>query len=236
MLHVEETERARISRELHDEAGQCLLSIRLELEMLERSPRRSRGETAKLREIRALTERTIVEIRRIIAALSPDLLQRFGFRAAVRQLAARLRAQARCRVTLRVERVDGLPRQVAHIAYRILQECCNNIARHSGASQAMISVRASGRHLSLAVRDNGAGFDLEEAARRGGAFGLAGIRERAAVLGGRSTITSVRAGNPEGHTPGTVLRIQLPLAPKRAGETPGDHRSDTRREHQSCRK
>jgi signal transduction histidine kinase len=215
MLHVEESERKRMSHELHDETGQCLMSIRLELELLERSGARTPDEKAKLRELRQLTERTIIELRRIIAALSPALLQRFGLRAALHQLAARLRAQAGCDVRLHVTSVDKLPHQVAHVAYRILQECCNNIANHAGATEVVISVRASDARLSLTVRDNGAGFDVSEASQRHDAYGLAGIRERAAVLGGRSSITSIRAGNPAGKPSGTLLRIQLPLTNKR---------------------
>jgi signal transduction histidine kinase len=72
--------------------------------------------------------------------------------------------------------------------------------------------------LRVTVRDNGAGFDVNEAFARQDAYGLAGIRERAAILGGRLSLTSIRAGNPEGKPSGTVLRIQLPLANKREPE------------------
>src|SRR5204862_1076330 len=82
MLHVEEIERRRISRELHDEAGQSMLCIRLQLEMIEHSIPDQEGEwRAKLQETRDLTERTILEIRRLIAALSPAVLQQLGLGA-----------------------------------------------------------------------------------------------------------------------------------------------------------
>ena len=90
MLHVEEMERRRISRELHDEAGQSLLCIRLQLELLEQAmPEKELAWRAKLGEARDLTEHTILEMRRLIAALSPAVLEQLGLGAALRQLVNR---------------------------------------------------------------------------------------------------------------------------------------------------
>ena len=92
MLHVEEIERRRISRELHDEAGQSLLCIRLQMELLEQAlPSEHVEWIGKLREARDLTERTILEMRRLIAALSPAVLEQLGLGAALRQLVNRFR-------------------------------------------------------------------------------------------------------------------------------------------------
>ncbi len=96
MLEVEERERRRISSELHDETGQSLLCIRLQLEMLEAAtPENCAHLKSGLGEARALTESTIVEIRRLISALSPAVLQQLGLAAALRQLATRLRQSHR---------------------------------------------------------------------------------------------------------------------------------------------
>src|SRR6516164_720765 len=102
MLHVEEIERRRISRELHDEAGQSLLCIRLQLELLEQSlPGEQSEQITKLREARDLTEHTILEMRRLIAALSPAVLEQLGLGAALRQLVNRFqRLHTNCRVKL----------------------------------------------------------------------------------------------------------------------------------------
>jgi len=87
MLHVEEMERRRISRELHDEAGQSLLCIRLQMELIEQALPESESELrSKLGEARDLTERTILEMRRLISALSPAVLEQLGLGAALRQL------------------------------------------------------------------------------------------------------------------------------------------------------
>src|SRR6202161_2605139 len=135
MLHVEEMERRRISRELHDEAGQSLLCMRLQMEMLENSfPPEQAEWKAKLREVRDLTERTILEMRRLIAALSPAVLEQLGLGAALRQLVNRFRRLNPIRVRLLLGRLRRLPQYTEIIVYRLVQECCNNIAKHSGAN------------------------------------------------------------------------------------------------------
>ena len=112
MLHVEEMERRRISRELHDEAGQSLLCIRLQIELIEQALPESEGEwRVKLREARDLTERTILEMRRLIAALSPAVLEQLGLGAALRQLVNRFQRLHPCRVRLQLSKMGALPQQ-----------------------------------------------------------------------------------------------------------------------------
>ncbi len=191
MLHVEEIERRRISRELHDEAGQSLLCIRLQIELLEQSiPSEHALWIGKLREARDLTERTILEMRRLIAALSPAVLEQLGLGAAMRQLVNRFRRLNPIRVKLLLGRLRRLPQHTEIIVYRLVQECCNNIAKHSAASSVNISVSSADGWVRLAVEDNGVGFRVEEALARKDSFGLSGMRERVALLGGRFEIRS----------------------------------------------
>ncbi len=190
MLHVEEMERRRISRELHDEAGQSLLCIRLQMELLEQSIPSEHAEwIGKLREARDLTERTILEMRRLIAALSPAVLEQLGLGAALRQLVNRFRRLApHPGASCLLARLGRLPQHTEIIVYRLVQECCNNIAKHSGASSVNISVSSADGWVRLAVEDNGVGFKVEEALARKDSFGLSGMRERVALLGGRFEI------------------------------------------------
>ena len=191
MLHVEEIERRRISRELHDEAGQSLLCIRLQIELLEQAIPAEHAEwIGKLGEARDLTERTILEMRRLIAALSPAVLEQLGLGAAMRQLVNRFRRLHPIRVKLLLGRLGRLPQHTEIIVYRLVQECCNNIAKHSGASNVNISVSSADGWVRLAVEDNGVGFRVEEALARKDSFGLSGMRERVALLGGRFEIRS----------------------------------------------
>lgn len=218
MLHVEEIERRRISRELHDEAGQSLLCIRLQMELLEQAlpPEHSEWIT-KLKDARDLTERTILEMRRLIAALSPAVLEQLGLGAAVRQLVNRFRRLHPVRVRLLLSRLGRLPQHTEIIIYRLVQECCNNIAKHSQANNVNISVSSSDGWVRLAVEDNGVGFKVEEALARKDSFGLSGMRERVALLGGRFEVRSyMQGGNgSNGHLRrrrGTKILIRLPVA------------------------
>ena len=209
MLHVEEMERRRISRELHDEAGQSLLCIRLQMELIEQELPDSGGEwKVKLREARDLTERTILEMRRLIAALSPAVLEQLGLGAALRQLINRFQRLHACHVRLQLSKMGALPQQIEIIAYRLVQECFNNIGKHSGATNVNVSLSSADKWLKLAVEDNGVGFRVEEALAKRDSFGMSGMRERVALLGGKFYVES----RMEGPKTGTKISIELPIA------------------------
>jgi len=209
MLHVEEIERRRISRELHDEAGQSLLCIRLQIELIEQALPEEEGESrAKLREARDLTERTILEMRRLIAALSPAVLEQLGLGAALRQLVNRFQRLHPCRVRLQLSKMGTLPQQLEIIAYRLVQECFNNIGKHAAATHVNISFASADGRLKLSVEDNGVGFNIQEALAKRESFGLSGMRERVALLGGSFHVDSRTEGNKRG----TKISIELPIA------------------------
>ena len=213
MLHVEEAERRRISRELHDEAGQSMLCIRLQIEMLETAmPDSMSAQRDQLREARNTTEHTILEIRRLIAALSPAVLEQLGLGAALRQLVNRFRQLSPARVRLGLNRLGALPKKTEMIVYRLVQECFNNIAKHSNATAVNLSVTTADGYLKLAVEDNGIGFNVEEALARRDSFGLSGMRERVALLGGTFQINStlgVSAQRPQDAT-ATTQGVKTP--------------------------
>lgn len=228
MLHVEEAERRRISRELHDEAGQSLLTVRLQLEMIEATLPEHADTRLRLREVREVTERTIIEIRRLIAALSPAVLEQLGLGAALRQLVTRFRAVHPAKVKLQLSRIQHLPKKLEIIVYRLVQECFNNIAKHSGARRVNISATTADGMLRLSVEDDGKGFSVQEALAKKNSFGLAGLRERVALMGGKfeiesepepetaaapATTASRRKAEPERSRQrrGTRIRIELPV-------------------------
>ncbi len=203
MMQIEEEERRRISRELHDEAGQSLLCIRLKLELLGKTaPEDLRGPLAETRE---LTERTIAEIRRIIAALSPAVLEQLGLAAALRQMTTRFRVVYPGRIRLHLPlRRETLPRDVETTAFRLVQECFNNIGKHAKASTVNLSLHSTDGLLRLNVEDDGVGFDVKAAFEKPGSFGLTGMRERVALLGGKFEVVS-RPRN------GTRICVELPI-------------------------
>src|SRR6202044_476856 len=123
---AEEDERRRIGRELHDEAGKSLLALRLQLELIERDA--SPELRPRLAEARAITQHTVEELRRIVAALSPALLERLGLEAACRQLAARFRKMHPAEVRLRVlGEWQSLSLRRQEVIYRVAQESLQNI-------------------------------------------------------------------------------------------------------------
>jgi len=215
MLQVEERERRRISSELHDEAGQSLMCIRLQLEMLEMA---AVDSCATLRpglgEVRALTERTIVEIRRLLSALSPAVLEELGLAPALRQLVTRLRRLNKIQVRPRIGPLPLLPSVTTIAVYRLAQECLNNVVRHSAASRVNISVDSADERLRLSVEDDGVGFRVKEALSKRGSFGLAGMSERVALLGGKFHVDS-HPGR------GTRVLIELPIPAGKGPQDPG---------------
>src|SRR5271157_1806689 len=199
---AEEDERRRIGRELHDEAGQSMLLLRLQLEMIERdAPATLRP---RLAEARTIAERTVEELRRLIAALSPAGLDRLGLKSALRQLAARFRKTHPAGLRLRIPALaERLPAPTEEVIYRVAQECLQNIAKHSRASRVNLSLLTADKSIRLSVADNGAGFCAETARNQPMSFGLAGMRERAALLGGTLAVRSAPGE-------GTRITLQLP--------------------------
>lgn len=204
-LEVEERERRRISRELHDETGQSMMLLRLQLEMLEAELQQHPSGT-RVREMRLLAEHTIAEIRRLIAALSPSTLERFGLLPAIRHVAQRLRQTHQLKVRLSLPKRLPVLSPACQIAlYRILQEACNNVLKHAGAKTVNIHLHSADGLVELTVQDDGKGFDPAVDTRRADAFGLDGMGERAALVGGCMSVRS-RPGD------GASISVKLPLS------------------------
>ena len=207
MVYIEEEERRRISRELHDAAGQSMLCVRLQLELIEKElPASKTALRSRIRETREITERTMAEIRRIIAALSPVVLEQLGLAAALRQLTSRFRRSYPAQVRLHSSRqLGGISNEVEIIIYRLVQECFHNIGKHSGASHVNIWLTSADTSLTLRIEDDGVGFEVERALEKRNSFGLTGMKERVKLLGGKLEIRS------RPHQ-GTKIHIELPVS------------------------
>lgn len=208
--HAEEDERRRIARELHDEAGQSLLALRLQLERLERvAPADMRPPLA---ESRGIAEHTIEELRRIVKALSPVLLERLGLRSATRQLAASFRKMHPARIVTRISgECEALARPFQEVIYRVAQESLQNIVKHSQATEVNLLLRITDMNIRLSISDNGAGFAPEAALSKPTSFGLAVMRERAARLAGNLSIRTA---------PGKGVKVVLELPQSSPPGTP----------------
>jgi len=212
-LHtVREEERARIARELHDELGQSLTALSLDLHWMGRRAGLDDEETqSRLHSMVELVGRTIQSVRRICAELRPAVLDDLGLAAAMEWQADEFqkRTGLRCRLTLPRYRL-GLPSEHATCLFRIFQESLTNVARHARATEVRARLRVAGRRLVLCVCDNGVGMTREQAGGPG-SLGLAGIRERALQCGGR-----VRVSGTPGQ--GTTVLMRMPIqVPAEAG-------------------
>jgi signal transduction histidine kinase len=192
LMHAQEEERKRISRELHDETGQALMVIRLYLGMLEGSVG-TRTARQKIRETLAVVDRTIEGIRRIIGRLSPLVLQELGLIAAVRKEAKDLATSAgvKARVTVAPD-FGRLPTAIEAAIYRVVQEALHNVAKHANATTVTIEMRRQEDSVRLLIEDDGIGIAPQRPNPGRQTFGMAGMRERIGNIGGKMTVTSSR--------------------------------------------
>lgn len=205
MLKLEEEERRRISRELHDEVGQAMLVVRLYLEMLQGQLQQQNPALApKVGETLKVVDGTIRDMRRLISALSPSLLEQLGLAAALRQFANNFGRTFPVRVRLRLSRVGALPQDTEIMLYRLVQECFSNVIKHSKAENVLLAVHRSNGRLHVRVEDDGIGFNVNQVAHKRESFGISGMRERVALLGGKLEIKT-RANE------GTRIDIRIPL-------------------------
>ncbi|HEX8963297.1 MAG TPA: PAS domain S-box protein [Rhodocyclaceae bacterium] len=202
---VREKERTHIARELHDELGQQLTGLKLELSWLGSQLAEKRdGLAAKVESMKQQIETTIKSVRRISTDLRPALLDDLGLCAAIEWLAADFSAKTGLEMELDLDDAPCMQDdKVATALFRITQECLTNVARHAEASQVRISLRSEDDMLVLEVADNGKGLPPGEQGRPGG-HGLIGIRERAIMLGAQAAFIS-------GPGAGTAVRITIPL-------------------------
>src|ERR1041385_3054819 len=190
LLRVQEEERKRISRELHDETGQALMVIRLYLGMLEQvAGTRAR---AKIRETVTVVDRTIEGIRRIIGRLSPLVLQELGLVAAIRKEAKDLAKTTGVKARVAVsDDVGRLAPECEAAIYRVVQEALHNVAKHAKANSVNIHMERGEEIVHLIVEDDGQGM-TKPVGFTGRSFGLAGMRERISMLGGTVKVSSMK--------------------------------------------
>ena len=177
-----EEERIRLARDLHDAVSQTLFSTSLIAEVLPRLWERNKDEgLKKLEEVRQLTRGALAEMRTLLFELRPAALADAELSDLLRQLAESVIGRARLPVTLEVEGTCGIPPDVKIAFYRIAQEALNNIAKHSGASHAQITLHCQPHQVSMNIIDNGHGFDITQVAP--GSFGLGNMQERVNHIG-----------------------------------------------------
>ncbi len=201
---VREYERKSIAREVHDELGQVLTALRMDLTFLDlRHGAASAELQAKFRDMRGLVDRAIQGVRNVATNLRPSALD-MGLIPAIEWVCGEFTRHTGipCAVLLEGQGLE-LPEARAIGLFRIVQESLTNVTRYAQASRVQVTLRGEGDTLTLQVQDDGLGFD-PEAARRRNAFGLLGMQERALALGGTLQVHSARGQ-------GTTVSVTVPL-------------------------
>jgi signal transduction histidine kinase len=209
LARLQDEERRRIARELHDSSGQNLAALRMNLALL--VPFSQTPEMDRLvAECIALADTTLEEIRTVSHLLHPPLLDELGLESALRSFTRGFSERSGTSVDLEIGHdLRGLPPELETAVFRIVQEGLTNTHRHARATRCWITLRFSGGELLLELRDNGVGLPAGPGSKAAGEIdgvGLTGMRDRARELGGRLTIES------EG---GCVVRAAFPAAARR---------------------
>jgi two-component system, NarL family, sensor histidine kinase UhpB len=201
-----EEERTRIAREIHDELGQALTALKLDVAWLAKRPRGARNSGtfgAIDQSITARIDETMAVVRRIASELRPSTLDQLGLQAAIECLVQEATQRTGMAITLQAEDFPKLPDDVASHAFRIIQEALTNVTRHSKATRVDVTVRRLETAIILAVEDNGVGF-VPQSLSGLRSLGLVGMRERALACGG----TLLIRGNPG---EGTAIVVTIPV-------------------------
>ncbi|WP_406696301.1 PAS domain S-box protein [Singulisphaera sp. Ch08] len=208
LIRAQEEERRHIAFELHDEIGQALFAIKLNMRAVLCDPA-SPAATHRLEECVELVDRTIRQVRDISLDLRPSLLDDLGLVAALRAYVSEFALRSGAETQFVAEDDTGrMDPDVETACYRIAQEALTNVARHAGAGHVRVELVRSGSGLRLVVADDGRGFEVAAATARavgGSSLGVLGMRERAVLVGGHVEITSAPGR-------GTEVRLTVPLA------------------------
>jgi len=214
IVDAQEAERQRIARDLHDETGQALTAIGMGLRGLSTAltNNRNRDQAIKtLRHLESMSADSLRELQRLIADLRPSHLDDLGLPAALRWYAGKVQERTDLKVKVEIEGEELLITSALKIAiFRIVQEALNNITKHAQAKDVFIHLEYKPNRVVVSVRDDGVGFNLDMvrmSRTRRPSLGLAGMRERAALLGGEVNIQSSPGQ-------GTLVEAILPLQSK----------------------
>ena len=206
LIGAQEEERRTVARELHDEVGQALTAVQVELSIADRRLRAAGQPPDLLTDAETIARGALQTVRDISQLLHPALLDDLGLTAAIEWQARGFETRHAIRVDVQQDGMaKRLPRAVELAAYRIVQEALTNVARHAHATSCQIVLRRQENHLEIAVEDDGRGFDTSEADEGQRGLGLVGLRERVALLDGRMALESARGS-------GTRVKVRLPLS------------------------
>jgi two-component system NarL family sensor kinase len=209
VVEAQETERRRVSRELHDSVSQLLASIRFRIQSAIEIPAVDLNERhGEKLQLKLLVDHAMREVRRISRNLRPSELDDLGLESAIGNLAREFDQRMRIELAIHLSNLPKrFPPEIELALYRIIQESLRNVELHSGATRAEVRLTRTRNSVLLKIKDNGhGGIDTSARSKRRAesGIGLANIRERAAMVGGTFTIES-------NHLTGTEIAVRIPL-------------------------
>ena len=208
VLQLQEEERTRISRDLHDGIGQSLTALRIQLELLEqRVAERDRALSPDAASARELAESCLAEVRQLARVLRPPMLDDLGLGPTLRWLARTLQEKTGVSIELRLEGEEGRSDPaVETIVYRLVQEALTNVVKHAAAASAAVTVSKETGRIRVRVEDTGRGFDAAQilSSAEDAGLGVRGMRDRVHFFNGRFTVRSAPGS-------GTVVEAEIPL-------------------------
>jgi two-component system NarL family sensor kinase len=209
LLKVQDEEKRKLARDLHDTTGQTLAALKISISFLQASCKQDAASTAAVAEVASLADLAIEEIRTMSYLLHPPLLDEVGFACAAEWFVEGFAKRSGIHVSLDIERTkERLPMRIEIVLFRVLQESLTNVHRHSGASEVRVRFQCDPENIILEIRDNGRGIPAERLSRLREAsaetgVGLAGMRERLYEMNGKLGIES------DGR--GTSMRAVVPV-------------------------
>ena len=215
---IREEERKHIARDIHDELGQILSTLKIDISLLrEEIPQKQKSLIAQTKSISTLLDNGIRWVKRIASDLRPSVLDNIGVLAAIEGYTEEFqeRKGIECELVLPLEELQ-VDQDIATAIFRVFQETMTNIARHANAKRAKIILRSVDNAIELTVEDNGIGIE-EKKISASDAFGLIGMRERAQNLGGKLKIDSARGG-------GTKITLTVPFLKGNLDDKNNNHR------------
>jgi PAS domain S-box-containing protein len=215
--HIRENERAEIARELHDELGQIISVLKMDLFWLKKRISTEQKELIeKITDMSTLTDDTIVRIKRIYTELRPHVLDELGLVDAARAMFNEFKNKSGVKGEVNIEIKDGnIEREISTSVFKILQEALTNVYRHANASEINVDIKQNSNQIVLKVQDNGRGITQDQIFNAR-SFGLTGMKERAHLWGGNVSISGV-------NSKGTTVIATIPLS--KGGENGKSHNS-----------
>jgi two-component system, NarL family, sensor kinase len=208
VLRLQEEERARISRDLHDGIGQSLTALKIQLALLESGASGSPELSGRLRSTRELAEGCLAEVRQLSRMLRPPMLDELGLVSTLQWLTRTLTERTGLPISFRHEGDEGrTDPDVATLVYRIVQEALTNAIKHASASSASVLLTTEAGRIAVRIEDSGSGFDASAilaAQDDGQGFGVRAMRDRVQLFHGRFSIGPASGG-------GTAVTAEVPL-------------------------